>query len=457
VEGGVMANSGIVKTVIGNVKAIATDGTERVLQIGERILFNEQIITGDTGTIAIDFSDGTQMDLGRNSIATIDEDSLNAESGTKQNAQPLAQAEDDVATIQQALASDPNFDPSTLEAPAAGGITLLDDTESDGGYSVVGVEYLEPRQTPDNGFETIGVNNNDPLILNLFEADLVLQPGLPVLGVTLLTEPTVQVTRHIDLQVADNIIAEDATVAVTGTFVLTTPEGLASITVAGHVIVEADLLNSGTNSIAMNTDQGELIIDGFDAVTGTVNYSYLQDGMHKDHTDGDESVIDQIPITVTDDKSVTSIEDVLDILITDSVPTAIDNVEKISHNQTLLLDNVINNITSAEDNAADDLLGADGAKLFSVTFDGETKDFLTPSDLVQFGTEDFITFNTGNATLYIRDDGQYWYEDLVAPENQEVTDTFEYQLLDGDGDLSSATLTITQVLGSDINTGDGFV
>jgi hypothetical protein len=36
----------------------------------------------------------------------------------------------------------------------------------------------------------------------------------------------------------------------------------------------------------------------------------------------------------------------------------------------------------------------------------------------------------------------------------EVSDTFEYQLIDGDGDLSAANLTVTQVLGDNINTGE---
>jgi len=152
-----MDSSGIVKSVMGDVKAIATNGEERVLQLGERILFNEQIITGDTGTIAIDFSDGTRMDLGRNSNATIDNDSLNAESITKQSAQPLVQAEDEVAAIQQALANDPNFDPSKLDAPAAGGAPATE-TAGNNGHTAIQVDYLNPQMTPDNGFDTTGIN-----------------------------------------------------------------------------------------------------------------------------------------------------------------------------------------------------------------------------------------------------------------------------------------------------------
>ena len=78
-----MVGSGVVKAVTGIVKAIAVDGTERILQAGDRVLPNEQIITGDGGAIAVEFSDGTTMDLGRNSNATLNEATLMSDEGNK--------------------------------------------------------------------------------------------------------------------------------------------------------------------------------------------------------------------------------------------------------------------------------------------------------------------------------------------------------------------------------------
>jgi len=466
-EGNKMANSGIVKLLIGEVKAVAIDGTERILHVGEKVLLNEQIITGNAGSIAIAFSNGTLMDLGRDSNIMLTADLLDSVTAT---AQPLSSVEDEVEAIQQALAEDQAFDPSKLEAPAAGGEQEAEGLE-DEGQSVVEVDYLNPAMTPVNGFETIGINNADTLILDLTQADLILEPRSALLVATEPAVPTVQVTDHeINLSVADNSIAEDATVSVDGNFVLTTPEGLASIAVAGETILEAGLLNSATTPITVVSGLGELSINGFDATTGTVSYSYLQTGLHKDHSiidDGDatngkefdDSVIDHFAITVTDDNNVTSTPDVLDILITDSVPEAKDNFEIIGRDQaSSFTDNVIFNARNASDTAEDDVLGADGSKLYSVTYGDETKLFSEPGDTEEFVGNDFIVFATAeDGTLYIKEDGQYGFQELISKDELqakggEVSDSFGYQLIDGDGDFSAATLTITQVLG-DIYTG----
>jgi len=486
VERCIMANSGIVKLLIGEVKAVAVDGTERLLHVGEKVLLNEQIITGDAGSIAIDFTDGTRMDLGRGSSTMLTTDLLGTTAATVQS---VSSAEGEVEAIQQALAADQTFDPSKLAAPAAGGVQETQSLEDDG-QSIVEVDYLNPAMTPVNGFETTDIDNADTLVLDLTRVDLILEPRSVLLAAAepetpetpetpdepeVPVTPEIQVTDHkIDLAVADNEIAENATSTVTGTLNLTAPEGLAFITVGGNTILEADLLNSGTASIAMSTDLGTLTIDGFDPATGTVSYSYLQKGLHKDHSisdDGnpdngvefDDSIIDKISITVTDDISVTSTPDVLDILITDSVPEAKDNSEFIGRDKyDFLADNVIFNVQNAGDTAENDDFGADGATLKSVTYEGQsgvqTKDFSNSGDIEVFAGNDFIVFETDeNGSLYIRDDGQYWFEELISKDELqakggEVQDSFGYQLIDGDGDLSSATLTITQVLG-DINTG----
>jgi len=464
-----MANSGIVKLLIGEVKAVAVDGTERLLHVGEKVLLNEQIITGDAGSIAIDFTDGTRMDLGRGSSTMLTTDLLSTNAETVQS---VSSAENEVEAIQQALADDQTFDPSKLAAPAAGGVQETQSLEDDG-QSIVEVDYLNPAMTPVNGFETTGIDNADTLVLDLTQADLILAPlsaTAPIEPVQV--DPAVQVIdERIDLAVADNVIAEDATSAVSGSFVLTTPEGLASITVGNETILEAGLLNSAVTPVVLDSDLGLLTINGFDAATGAVNYSYEQKGGHKDHSvidDGDPangsefdgSVIDHFAITVTDDNNVTSAPDVLDILISDTVPEAFDNFETLSDNaesqdgigRYWLLDNVINNARNGSDTAADDLVEADGAVLKSVSFDGDEKFFSDPNDLVHINIYDLIQFDTDIGSLYISEEGQYWYHNSTTSPlgNEGVSDTFQYELVDGDGDVSAANLTITQVLGEDI-------
>jgi len=213
---------------------------------------------------------------------------------------------------------------------------------------------------------------------------------------------------------------------------------------------------------------GELSINGFDATTGTVSYSYLQTGLHKDHSiidDGDatngkefdDSVIDHFAITVTDDNNVTSAPDVLDILITDTVPLAINNLEKMSLNDTII-DNVITNTRGPIDDAPDDVVGADGAVLTRVfydlngngSFDADTeqeKSFLNQNEILQFDAD--------NGILRIRGDGRYGYVSKTNSTQTEVKDTFGYELTDGDGDVSSALLVIQQILDTGVNTGEG--
>jgi len=188
----IVANLGIVQVVSGIVKAISIDGAVRVLQVSDRVLPNEQIITGDTGTIAIEFSDGTSLDLGRHSAITLNDDNFIKEGGS----QVLELVQDEVGGIQQALLDDENFDPSTLAAPAAGAVPEDGSiTDENGGSSTVHVEYLAPSETPNSGFSTTGINvafssENEELLLNPVQTALqtteptqVSEPVRPIISV----------------------------------------------------------------------------------------------------------------------------------------------------------------------------------------------------------------------------------------------------------------------------------
>ena len=95
-----MANVGIVQSVTGTVIAVAEDGTERVLRVGDSVAENEKIITKG-GTIAIAFADGTTMDLGNDSSIVLNDDVLNPE-GEQVATQNRSAAEDEVAALQEA-------------------------------------------------------------------------------------------------------------------------------------------------------------------------------------------------------------------------------------------------------------------------------------------------------------------------------------------------------------------
>jgi len=148
-----MANVGTVQSVTGVVRAIAEDGSERILSVGDTVAENEKIITGD-GVIVIAFTDGAVMDLGSNSSIVLNDDVLNKEGA--QAAQSRESANDEVAALQEAL-TNPNFDP-TADLPAtAAGPTAAGGTGNNG-HTLTSVDYLNPEAPVESGFDTVGIS-----------------------------------------------------------------------------------------------------------------------------------------------------------------------------------------------------------------------------------------------------------------------------------------------------------
>ena len=102
--------------IYGTVKAVAANGTERLLAPNSPIYAGERIVTGPDGSISIVFNDNSgHVDLGRMSDVLMDQD-VYAGAGPDQAADAVAQA----AEIQAALENG-EIDPTTqLPPPAAG-------------------------------------------------------------------------------------------------------------------------------------------------------------------------------------------------------------------------------------------------------------------------------------------------------------------------------------------------
>ena len=58
---------GIVSKVVGEVFAVANDGTRRALVEGDRLFAGEQLQTGAAGAIAVHLQNGAELTLGRDS------------------------------------------------------------------------------------------------------------------------------------------------------------------------------------------------------------------------------------------------------------------------------------------------------------------------------------------------------------------------------------------------------
>ena len=147
---------GIVSTIIGSVTATSADGTIRNLQVGDKVFSDELLVTGPNGAVELEFTDGSDMALGRSSQMLLDDEVFDPAA-----AQIAAEtADSDVDALQQALLD--GVDPTqAAPATAAGAGTQ---TEGNEGTNTVVVDYLAPEVTPTSGFDTIGVANEFPVI-----------------------------------------------------------------------------------------------------------------------------------------------------------------------------------------------------------------------------------------------------------------------------------------------------
>lgn len=201
-----MINIGVVKSVIGIVKAIAEDGTERILSVGDSVTENEKIITG-SGEISIALNDGSLMDLASNSSSVLNEGMLS------QNAEQAAN--DEVAALQEAL-TDPNFDPTTdLPATAAG--TPGAGAAGNNGHTLTNIDYLNPEAPVESGFDTVGISQESPqadeLLHPFIEDEPVVSVSVEISGESVL-EGTSEGTKPVEFIISlDKVFSTDVQVS----------------------------------------------------------------------------------------------------------------------------------------------------------------------------------------------------------------------------------------------------
>lgn len=148
---------GIVSAIFGTVKAVAGNGAERLLHLGDRVFANELIVTADLSGISIEFSNGGRVDLGRNSEAVLDSDLYGPAEVDR------AELVSAVEAAQRAILA--GADPAAiLGAPAAGGGGGGEDLSSEVNPPPI-IERTGLQVTPESGFETEGlVLSNTPTL-----------------------------------------------------------------------------------------------------------------------------------------------------------------------------------------------------------------------------------------------------------------------------------------------------
>jgi hypothetical protein len=155
---------GVVSQVVGEVFAVASDGSRRPLSEGDRVYAGEQLVTGASGAIAVAMSNGQQLTLGRDSSLTLNEQML-ASSSTSQvpaaNAPPPVPSDSDLTDVEQLQAAieagvDPTLEgEATAAGPGAGGGGA---GGAGGGNSFVLLSEVGGALDPVIGFPTEGLS-----------------------------------------------------------------------------------------------------------------------------------------------------------------------------------------------------------------------------------------------------------------------------------------------------------
>jgi len=221
----------------------------------------------------------------------------------------------------------------------------------------------------------------------------------------------------------DQSVSEASSSTINGTITVNASAGIDELTIDNQ-----DLTNATASNITVNGSEGTLVVSSFNPSTGVINYSFTEDGNNESHNANDDNVVDSFTISLLDNEG-DSASDTLDILITDTAPTAASNSNTITEDQGFpVTGDVLTNDTSGADTAI---------SVFAIDFDGNTQTVGQPFD-TEFGTLDL---NADGTYTYTLDNANSAVQALNF--GQSVEEVFTYTIADTDGDQSSTGLFIT--------------
>ncbi|VVN41609.1 hypothetical protein PS662_05501 [Pseudomonas fluorescens] len=439
---------GIVSTVIGQVFAVAGDGTRRALIEGDRLFAGDQLVTGADGAVAVHLQNGQEMTLGRGSSLQMNSQLLAHQASHVDNADaatPTQAQLTDVEQLQKAIAA--GDDPTqTAEATAAGpGNPGSPGGDLGGGHSFVLLEETAGRVDPTVGFPTAGFNGIPEFPLERLAGDpdnggdAGAAPTGPT-GPETPTTPTVPETPNnpvtltgLSVDGGELTVNEanlpngsgnnPAALTQTGTFTVSAPDGLSSLSIGGINVISGGAAAGFPQSIT--TQLGNtLTVTGYNPATGVVSYSYTLNG-NDTHSAGEglNNLSEQFTVVAGDSNGDTATGS-LDVNITDDAPKAVDdsNASTASETLTSLTGSVLPNDSQGADRIP---TGPNSGPVVGGTFTGTYGTLVLNAN----GTYTY-TLNTSDADF------------KALPGNGNGTETFTYTLTDADGDTSTANLVL---------------
>ncbi|CAI8861233.1 retention module-containing protein [Pseudomonas sp. IT-P176] len=436
-----------VSKVVGQVFAVAGDGTRRALVEGDRLFAGEQLVTGAEGAVAAHLQNGQELTLGRGSSMLLSPQLLANQPAHVDSAEALTPSQaqlSDVEQVQQAIAA--GADPTQVaEATAAGPGSTGAPGTAGGGHSFVLLEEVAGRVDPVIGFPTAGFNGIPEFVpervagspedggddtgtgpsINPLTPVTPINPELPVTPQLPENQPVTLSGLSVaggeltlfEANLAKGSASNPGALTQNGTFSISAPDGLQSLSIGGVSIISGGVAVGFPQTITSALGN-TLTIIGYDPATGVVSYSYTLVG-NETHSagDGSNNLSEHFTVVASDVNGDTA-SNTLDINITDDVPHAFDDGNGVAASEAhlILTGNVLDN----------DVQGADRVVTGPIT----------PG-----------TFTGTYGTLVLAADGSYSYtlhssDPAFLALKGDVSETFNYTLTDADGDSSSANLVL---------------
>ncbi|SER88635.1 type I secretion C-terminal target domain (VC_A0849 subclass) [Pseudomonas sp. NFACC02] len=455
---------GTVRQVVGEVFAVASNGTKRLVIEGDKVYAGEQLQTGPSGAVAVHLAKGGELTLGRDSSMPLTPEILANHAthiDTPDAAPSLAQLSD-VQQVQQAIAA--GADPGQVtDAPAAGNANPGGSPSAlGGGHSFVLLTETAGVVTPVIGFPTAGLSTTfllpelevggaengspdaglpplepPPIVPPpIVEPPVVTPPGNPPPDQPPPDQPPPVVDNGVTLSSSDVTLNEanladgsqpnPGALTQNGVINVSAPDGLQTLTIGGIDVVVNGVAITSPQSITLPSGN-TLTILGYNAATGEVTYTYTLTGAET-HNQGDGTVNnEQIPVHAVDRDGDVA-DGNINVHVTDDVPQANPDIGYVKENGETS-GNILGN-----DAAGADGPGA-GGLIIGVRAGSDTS---TP---VIGGVGTVIQGLYGTLTVDANGHASY----MANPNNGgqgDAQDVFTYTIRDADGDTSTTTVTV---------------
>ncbi|QQX79799.1 retention module-containing protein [Shewanella sp. KX20019] len=389
----------------GTIRSQNSQGEMAPLKVGDTLRQNTMFSVAADATFKLQYSDGT--------IVTHADfnDSNDVTSSAVEATEEITETIDpEIAALQAMILS--GEDPTeSLPDTAAGDASP---TGNEGG-GFISVSRAGDETIADAGHDTDGFLQAQAAIIDEVP-NFLAQLALPTVATSSVTLFEKNLSEGSEPQISALSQAESVSVTVQA--------GIHTLTINGvQVFVDGNFIGP----VTIPSEHGSFVISSYDAINSILTYSYTLNSAI-DHSESD-ILSELFLVQLTDSQGVTTTA-IVTANVVDDAPSGLDDVNAINEDN---LDGVLGNVL------ANDTLGADLALVTQIS---------TTTNSVDLAVENSISGSYGSLTIAA--DGSYIYilnnqsadiQSLALGE--QVFESFNYLLVDADGDEVSLTLVIT--------------